>query len=124
MFPDGNYNCGLLDLTEGCFCKSGYVRGTDGKCIRLEECGCRLPDNSTVLQMGMAFVSEDCQSKYECKMPQSAPVVTRYPACSPYARCYSVLNNPACVCNKNFEGNGYTCNGDLLLRYVKWIDKD
>lgn len=51
LFPNGTYDCGELGDEEGCFCLPGYVRSSDGDCILPEDCGCRLPDGSTVISV-------------------------------------------------------------------------
>jgi hypothetical protein len=49
--PSGNYDCGLIKPVEGCYCQNGYVLNGEGVCIKLEECGCLLPDNSGILSV-------------------------------------------------------------------------
>ena len=45
------YDCGALQVVEGCFCRKGFVMDTLGNCITKENCGCSLPDNSATLQV-------------------------------------------------------------------------
>lgn len=47
--PD--YDCGALQVVEGCFCLEGFVMDTLGNCITKDKCGCSLPDQSTTLQV-------------------------------------------------------------------------
>ena len=51
LHPDGDYECGDLTLTEGCFCKNGFVMDSEGNCIKADQCGCTFPDGSGVLQV-------------------------------------------------------------------------
>jgi hypothetical protein len=43
--PDGNYDCGEKTMTEGCFCKNGYVEGDNSVCILEKDCGCSVPND-------------------------------------------------------------------------------
>lgn len=44
IFPDGDYDCGEMKPTEGCFCKKGFVYDALGRCINKNLCGCETPD--------------------------------------------------------------------------------
>ena len=42
-------DCEYTLWVEGCFCKDGLVMDSDGHCIELEQCGCPVPDQDSVL---------------------------------------------------------------------------
>lgn len=48
--PEGK-GCGQLIMTEGCYCKNGYVQGANNTCISLESCGCEIPGEKIRIQV-------------------------------------------------------------------------
>ena len=44
MFPQANYDCGLIYPIEGCFCSEGYILNNDGVCIN--PLGCKCPEGT------------------------------------------------------------------------------
>ena len=54
--PIGDYDCGLKNPTEGCYCKDGLVLDPNGNCIPPSKCGCLLPDNTTVIDVCCTYV--------------------------------------------------------------------
>ncbi len=53
--PTGNYGCGVIKPVMGCHCRRGFVRNSQGKCIKPSQCGCRLPDGSGLLNVKKKF---------------------------------------------------------------------
>ena len=47
----GNRDCGITIPTEGCYCKEGYVLDPNGVCVLPQQCGCLLPDLSTIISV-------------------------------------------------------------------------
>jgi len=45
------YDCGEVNIEEGCFCKPGFVMGTNNDCILPDQCACTMADNTTTLQV-------------------------------------------------------------------------
>lgn len=48
--PNG-FDCGEVHPADGCFCKEDFVLDSNGDCIHIEDCGCKMPDNSTTLRV-------------------------------------------------------------------------
>ena len=48
--PNGNYNCGPLDLTEDCYCDSNYVL-INGQCSLPKNCGCQIEGLGIILSV-------------------------------------------------------------------------
>ena len=106
MNPSVNYDCGKQQLIEGCYCKTGYVLDPSGNCILPNQCGCLLPDNSTVLAIGQTLVDDDCTKVYKCEKPLSNPSI-EYRKCSANSHCESGL----CKCSDGSikDRDGYQC---------------
>lgn len=49
--PLGKNDCGELRASDGCFCLDGYVLNSNGLCVKLDKCGCKLPDGSGFLSV-------------------------------------------------------------------------
>ena len=49
--PDGNYDCGIIERAEGCYCQDGFVLDSDGSCISADQCGCLIADLNIVQQV-------------------------------------------------------------------------
>ena len=57
LYPNGNYNCGVVKPFEWCYCSSGFVEGSNNKCILSSKCGCSLPDKSGVIQVIIFYLN-------------------------------------------------------------------
>ncbi|CAF0786128.1 unnamed protein product [Brachionus calyciflorus] len=104
-------DCGELKTIEGCFCKEGFVLNTNGICVKIEECGCVLPDGSGYLSVGESLKTNECNKKYSCLFPGSDINIEILPSCSKDAICIGSASGQAeCVCKTGYFGNGYECN--------------
>lgn len=45
------YDCGIREKEEGCFCKENFILDSLGNCIKPESCGCRLPEGNGILEV-------------------------------------------------------------------------
>lgn len=45
--------CGELKMTEGCYCKSGFVQGTNNTCFPMEKCGCEIPGEKIRIKVNL-----------------------------------------------------------------------
>ena len=43
--------CGLKVPIEGCYCKTGFVKNNADKCIPVNECGCKTPDMTSIIDV-------------------------------------------------------------------------
>jgi hypothetical protein len=108
--PQGIKFCGVRTPRESCYCRDGYVRNSAGRCVKLEECGCRRPDGSGLVGVGKSVVSRDCSRRFTCAGPQQAVRVENLRRCSPHGQCRGNQDNvPTCYCKAGFEGDGYNC---------------
>jgi len=108
--PLGRKFCGVRAPREGCYCRDGFVRNSAGRCVKLEECGCKLPHNRGLVAVGQTIVSRDCSKRFTCAGPQQGVRVETLRKCSPNAQCRGDSNRvPRCYCNSGFIGDGYTC---------------
>ena len=95
---------------EGCYCRDGFVRNSAGRCVKLEECGCRLPKNRGIIAVGSSVISRDCSKRYTCSGPQQSVSVQNLKRCSPNAQCRGdKKGQPRCFCKSGFNGDGYNC---------------
>lgn len=115
MNPSGNYDCGIVPVAEDCFCKDGYLLDSFGICIQPSECGCTLPDNSTVISIGQVVYSSDCKSIYRCNQSLSSVIIEER-QCSNNSICVpDASGTPQCKCASGFFGNGVSCVTDPCL---------
>jgi len=49
--PTGKNDCGVKEVSEGCFCKNGFLEGENDTCIPLEQCGCTNPESKDRIQV-------------------------------------------------------------------------
>ena len=49
LFPNGNYDSGIAQPVEGCYCAEGFLLNSDNKCVPQNQCGCALPSGSGVM---------------------------------------------------------------------------
>jgi hypothetical protein len=112
--PKGDYDCGVLKPIEGCYCKDGFVYDGTGNCIKVESCGCPLPDNSAILSVGQILTSLDCKSVYSCDGVNKPATVKELTPCTENAVCTIVDNKPSCICKPGFFGDGNNCSNSKL----------
>jgi hypothetical protein len=107
--PQGKKYCGNEER-EGCFCQVGFVRNSQGECVKPEQCGCRVPNKQILIGVGRSVVDIDCSKRYTCNGPQQNAQIDFLRKCSRNAVCRGNHNNvPTCFCKPGFEGDGYRC---------------
>ena len=110
QFPLGKYDCGNLKITQECQCKSGFVLNSNGKCIAMNDCGCKLPNSVNTIDAGATVISSDCTKSYFCEGPEKPIVEKVQKACSINADCINVANfGYNCACRAGFSGDGFNC---------------
>ncbi|RMZ98161.1 c-binding -like [Brachionus plicatilis] len=110
------YDCGIREKQEGCYCKNGFILDSMGNCIKPESCGCRLPENYGMLesspnQIGKTFKTPNCLNEYLCVQPYgNVIVIGHFDGCGMNAQCIGDINNePTCVCHNGYLGDGHFC---------------
>jgi hypothetical protein len=78
--------------------------------VRIQECGCSLPNNRGLIAIGHSSISHDCSKRFTCQGPQQNVRIESLPRCSPNANCRGDnQGQPKCFCRNGFIGNGYDC---------------
>lgn len=65
--PSGKYDCGEKVMTEGCFCKKGYVEGDYNQCILESKCGCAIQGVTKRLEVKKNYIYYYTVSTYSYK---------------------------------------------------------
>jgi hypothetical protein len=108
LFPNGQADCGLALAVEGCFCRSGYLKDSNGNCVAQNSCGCKSPDNSFVMPINTVYQSPDCLYTYSCSAISILTKTARN--CSSNSICTAdASGNPVCSCKVGYTGDGINC---------------
>ncbi|CAF0928390.1 unnamed protein product, partial [Brachionus calyciflorus] len=124
QFPTGNYDCGILTPSEGCYCSSSTVLDSNGNCVAPSQCGCNLPEDMGILGVGETLKSPDCTMKYSCLKPRTNVTIELLSACDDNAECVGDENNQAvCFCKDGFRGDGFTCEKIEDMEFIEITEK-
>jgi hypothetical protein len=63
----GKIDCGLRSPIQGCYCKKGYLRNAESKCVKRTQCGCKHPNKRSIIKEGQEIESKSCRLTMFCR---------------------------------------------------------